>query len=191
MPLLLLAGCSTGSEVPAAKPSETRTPLTAYDTSAVALARGPFCSRIPATGVVGALDGTAADAATWDNGEPAALTSRLRDVAHEYGCRYTREGAEAAAWVFAPPVTPRKAAALVRQARSAEGCRPAADPPAFGRPSVAVLCTEGGGTTASYRGLFGDAWLTCTLRRAGLTEARLVEQTGAWCVQVVEAARVR
>lgn len=190
--VLVLGGCTGGSGSAGPEPSAASTPLAKYDTAGVALVREPFCGRISATGVVGALDGTAADSATWGNGDAAILTEGVRDVAHEFGCRYRREGAEASAWLFAPPVPPGKAAALARQAASAEGCRPAAEAPGFGRPSAAVVCTDGRASTASYRGLFGDSWLTCSLTRSGAQAADgLAEAAGRWCVEVVEAARVR
>ncbi len=44
-------------------------------------------------------------------------------------------------------------------------------------------------TSASTRaGLFGDAWLTCSVMAAG-DPADLAARASEWCVQVVEAAR--
>ena len=43
---------------------------------------------------------------------------------------------------------------------------------------------------ASYRGLFGDAWLTCelSLKDVEVTDAELLRRAGAWCAGVAQAA---
>ena len=185
-----LIGC-TGPEAPEEPPTDPEaagTPLPAYDLRGVALERSPYCERIAATGVVAALDGSAADAETWDNGDRVTLDDG-RDVAHEYGCRYSRDGATAETWLFAPPVTERRAASLARAARKSDGCRDAGATATFGRPSVALVCDGPDGPSASYRGLFGDAWLVCGLSRTGVPRPQLVELAGRWCVEAVTAAR--
>ena len=40
---------------------------------------------------------------------------------------------------------------------------------------------------ASYRGLFGDAWLACSLTAPGERDA-VLEKAGAWCVAAARAA---
>lgn len=186
--VMLLGGCTGAADrAPEADPTPTGTPLAAYDVGTAALERAPYCDRIEASGVVAALDGTAADAEAWDNGEPVDVGSGT-DLVHEYGCRYVRHDASAASWLFAPPVAPDRAADLVARARGEKGCRPVPDAPALGRPSVALVCDDG--ARAAYRGLLGDAWLACEVTRAGAPDD-LLDVAGRWCVAVVEAARSR
>lgn len=75
---------------------------------------------------------------------------------------------------------------MVREAPG-RGCSSTRDV-GFGSPSVSTRCTGDGTTEESYRGLFGDAWLTCTLSTPG-DPVDLPERTSAWCVSVLEAAR--
>ena len=43
----------------------------------------------------------------------------------------------------------------------------------------------------SYRGLFGDAWLTCELATpVAVAPAALEERAGRWCAQVVGAVQL-
>ena len=186
---LLLSTACTGEADPAPEPEpeEVGTPLAAYDVGAAVVERGPYSDRIAATGVVAALDGTAADAEAWENGEQLDVGA-ASDVAHEYGCRYVRDDAQAATWLFAPPVAPGRAAALAREARREKGCREAPGAAPLGKPSVALVCDEG--TRAAYRGLLGDAWVACEVTRDEAPED-LVDVAGRWCVEVVEAARAR
>jgi hypothetical protein len=189
--VLLLAACSGDDSGPSSEPSSPGTPLASYATDTVAAVRGAFCEELPPEAVEAALDGSAAATTTYENGERTMLTDDLRDVAHEWGCAYESEdGATARAWLFAPPVTPARAGALVDRALATRGCRPDEQGPAFGRPSVGLVCEAGGEATASYRGLFGDAWLSCSLTVpvGSLEAADLLDRTGRWCVQVAEAA---
>jgi hypothetical protein len=114
----------------------------------------------------------------------------VRDVVHEDGCRFEAEdGTAAETWVFAPPVTAAQAAVLARRASTAEGCRALPDAPAFGRSSVATVCdTADGATVTSFRGLFGDAWLTCSLTVPATApeQEALAERTGRWCAAVAQ-----
>ena len=41
---------------------------------------------------------------------------------------------------------------------------------------------------ASYRGLFGDAWLACEVARPAGADWSVVDRAGRWCVGVLEAA---
>ncbi len=115
------------------------------------------------------------------------LTSEVTDIAAEHGCRWKRGRTVARAWVFAPPVTSADAKRFAGSARRAEGCDVRRDAPGFGSPSVARTCPVGEGFEASYRGLFGDAWLVCSLTAPGTRRATLT-RAGAWCVAVAEAA---
>lgn len=176
-------------------PPYTGTPLDEYDTSTVALARSGFCDRLSEDAVHAALavddSGAEADAATevvsdsYNNGEQSAVTGR-QDVMHEYGCTFRAGKAAAAAWIFAPPVTEQQARRLIRTS-SARGCRVVRDAPDFGSPSVALSC--GDRPTVSFRGLFGDAWLTCEVRSASTGDPDdQVDRAGRWCVAVARAA---
>lgn len=167
----------------------TGTDLADFDTTAAVVQRVPFCELMP-TGAIKAALGADADLTSYGNGdESEALPGG--DVAHEYGCRFaTGEDApgEARAWVFAPPVGADRAQGLITAA-STKACKAQAQAPAYGTPSVALVCTAGDLRTASYRGLFGDAWLACSLTLpAGVTEADLVARAGRWCVAVAVAA---
>jgi hypothetical protein len=64
------------------------------------------------------------------------------------------------------------------------------DASAFGSPSVAVGCRAGRTLTAAYHGLFGDAWLSCSLAVpvGGAARADLVDRAGRWCVAVAAAS---
>ena len=54
--------------------------------------------------------------------------------------------------------------------------------------TVALLCRQGGARQQSYRGLFGDAWLTCQLSApAGVAASVLQDRAGRWCVAVAQA----
>lgn len=165
--------------------------LVDFDTTAAVVQRVPFCELVPAEAVMAAL-GTDADATAYGNGEESdALPGG--DVAHEYGCRFATDDAaagEARGWVFAPPVTSARAQDLVA-ATPTRRCPAQVDAPAYGTPSVAVVCTTDDTRTASFRGLFGDAWLTCSLTLpVGVAETELVARTGRWCVAVAQAASV-
>lgn len=150
--------------------------LASADTTTMTVRRTAFCSALPGATVAAAL-GAAVDAhTTWQPGQRVRL-GKAEDVADEYGCSWTTaSGATARAWVFAPPITADRAAALAKAAPA--GCRPAAAMPAFGAPTSALRC---GGRTL-VRGLFGDAWLSCELT------GHDVDLVGRWCLAVARAA---
>lgn len=171
---------------PAREPGYRPAALADHDTGSVALVRGPFCDLLADGAVEHAVDGDPGTPTTWTDGD------ELPDVGvvHEYGCRWTAGGgAEASAWVLSPPVTEQRADRLADAAGREGECRTRSDAPAYGAPSVALLCTAERSHRASYRGLFGDTWLTCTLALPSrVPERQLLERTGAWCVAVAEAA---
>jgi hypothetical protein len=180
-----VAGDRTPTREPAAY---VGTDLADFDSASAVVQRAPFCDLVSDDAVAEALGGEG-ELTAYGNGEQApALPGG--DVAHEYGCVYAGSGVEARAWVFAPPVTRDRAQALVKAA-APKGCAATAGAPAFGTPSVATTCTLGEKRTVSWRGLFGDAWLTCTLSQGvGAPEADLVQRAGRWCVAVAQAASV-
>jgi len=173
-------------------PTYESTPLTDYDTAGVGVVRDSFCAAVPEEAVEEALGVAPVSSTAYDNGDRARLGDGLRDVAHEFGCGWTAPGTVVRAWVFAPPVTPRSARELARSAREEPGCQPVAEAPDFGKRTAALVCEDGDRQEASYRGLFGDAWLTCTLTAgSGVPRPELVDRAGSWCVAVLEAARTR
>jgi hypothetical protein len=87
----------------------------------------------------------------------------------------------AEAWVFVPPVTRERAADLVRT-----GCRGVQDP-AFGEPSTICRTQADGLATYTFRGLFGDAWLTCRLV-VGADQEETLDRADRWCAAVATGA---
>jgi len=175
---------------PPAAPTYTSTALADYDTTVVTLSRGPFCDRIADEAVSEALAGEPGPTTTYRNGQSAELAPGLEDVAHEYGCRVEGpDGTEVRAWLFAPPVARSRAAALVGEAADRKSCTRTAGAPAYGAPSIALVCPSGDRRWASFRGLFGDTWLACSLAApATLPDEELLSRAGRWCVAVAQAA---
>ncbi|GAB2975860.1 hypothetical protein [Nocardioides montaniterrae] len=175
----------TGQDGPTPPPAYAGTPLRDFDTTTVAITRGEFCHRIPGAAVTAALGAAATSAHDYADGDRVTVAPGVKDVAHEYGCDLRKGKAEARAWVFAPPVTRARAAQLAEA--HARGCVVQKGAPAFGTPSVARLCAHG--HTATYAGLFGDAWLSCSLTvPTGPQGAALLDRAGQWCVAVAKAA---
>lgn len=163
--------------------------LAKLETRGLAVLRAPFCAGVADEAVEAALGAEPAVTEAWENGETAALTPRLTDVAHEHGCAWSAGRTTARGWVFAPPVTSGRARQLARSAAGSTGCEPLADAAAFGSPDVALVCERGGLREASYRGLFGEAWLVCTLTApAAADPTELLDRTSRWCASVVTAA---
>lgn len=188
---LLTAGCSGGSEPPApSAPSAASTPLDQVTTEGLAVARADFCSRVAPAAVEEALGGAPAGSDTYANGDRVHLARGVTDVAHEYGCRWRAgDGTTLRAWVFAPPITPGDAGRLGDAAAAAKGCDPVPDAPRFGSRSVAVRCSSDEGLVTAFHGLFGDAWLSCSLAvPAARDRAELLDRTGRWCATVVLGA---
>lgn len=183
-----VSGCTGGSDDgPGADASAVSTPLRDLDTTTLAVARSEFCDAIPQAAVEQAIGGPVESTGHYGNGDTAQLTGRVKDVSHELGCVFTAEsGAQARAWVFVPPVTQARAKRLVRELGRAQGCRVVADAPKFGAPTLARVCDAAAGrpAEASFRGLFGDAWLTCSVSEPGAEADALLERADAWCVNV-------
>jgi len=176
-------------DTPAAPPPYASTALDDYDTSTVAVTRAGFCDLVVADAVTEALGAEATDEEAWGNGDAAELAPGESDVAHEYGCAWSAGRKEARAWVFAPPVTPDRAGELVDAAAGTKGCVRQEGAASYGEPSVGLVCSYRKRTIASYRGLFGDAWLACSLSLPRRTsEQELRDRAGRWCVAVAKAA---
>lgn len=180
-----------GSSAP--PPTTTPTPLQQFDTSVVTAARGDFCRLVPQWAIEQALDSRASGERSYADGDRAEVVKGTTDVAHEYSCRWDGPRQTIArAWVFAPPVARSQAKSLAADLGKADGCRAVTDAPAFGSPSVARVCKDDGATTASFAGLFADAWLSCSIYQgpkapSRLKDGELLERAGEWCVQVAAA----
>jgi hypothetical protein len=180
-----LAGCSGDDEPEAAPPTAEPTSLADFATDSLAVARESFCAQVAPAAVEDALGAEPAKADEWVNGDRATVGG-VTDVVHEYGCRWRAPGGTAVSgWVFAPPVAPGQATALRRQAARAEGCRTVAGAPAYGSRSVAVRCDDG---STSFHGLFGDAWLSCSVTAPEAGPDLEITRVGRWCVSVAQAA---
>lgn len=173
---------------PTTPPTVAATPLADLDTRTTAITRASFCDALPPEVVERALGGPATETTSYDDGEPAQVTGQVRDVAHEFGCGWSGATTSARAWVFAPPVTRETAADLVDGAAAQRGCTPIPGASPYGTPSVALTCTTKRGVQASFRGLFGDAWLTCAVTGPAAQRADVVERADQWCAAVVNAA---
>lgn len=179
---LTLTACTTEEEPDPGPPPAEPTPLAELATESLTIARKPFCAQIAPAAVEDALGGAPERRDQWVNGDRATVAPGVADVVHEYGCRWRAvDGTAVSGWVFAPPIAPGRAAVLRRAAAQADGCRPVAGAPAYGSPSVAVTCDDG---TTAFHGLFGDAWLSCSVSAPGAEVGRV----GRWCVSVAQAA---
>ena len=188
--VLTRGGADDKEPAPAPTPFTT-TPLTGYDTSGVVVQRGAFCAGVDERQVSAAVGSAATDATSWQNGDPVDVGNGAQDLGHEFGCRWTgADGTVAQAWVFAPPVGADQARQLVRSAAKGPGCQIGSGP-AFGSPTLALTCTKDGVVQASYRGLFGDAWLVCEVARPAGATWDAVDRAGRWCVGVLRAAQAR
>ncbi len=184
---LLGAGCSGSADSgpePTAAPSEAvdeGTALADVDTTSLVVARAPFCDAVDPAAVARALGEQPAEGSSYRSGQRIKLSDDVADVVHEFGCRWTAGDGVAEAWVFVPPVTRERAADLVRT-----GCRGLQDP-AFGEPSTVCRTQAHGVATYTFRGLFGDAWLTCRLVvEAGQEET--LDRADRWCAAVATGA---
>ena len=191
--VLLLAGTACtgddGGDDGGTQPHAQPTPITEFDATGATLTRGEFCDRIPEASVTAAV-GEVASTDHYGNGDRDRITGGVRDVAHEFSCTFTGDsGAQARAWVFVPRATRAQAKEYVAAAKDEKGCRPV-DGHGFGSPGTGLVCTTPDGTEASYRGLFTDAWFSCSLTAKDLDEPTLLDQAGQWCVAAADAATV-
>lgn len=188
--LVVVLDPSGGEPDPARDETFATTPLRDLDTTGLAVARAGFCAAVDPREVSAALGGDATSSSGYDNGDEVGLPDGSTDVAHEFGCSWSLDdGSEARAWVFAPPVDGERAARLLAEARRS-GCAVLGEEPAYGEPSIALLChDEAPLTFVSYRGLFGDAWVTCELGEEPREAIdAFVARVGAWCGAVARAA---
>ena len=137
--------------------------LARLDTTRLAVQRESFCDRVPESAVTALLPENDATRASYSPGDTVTLSDGVKDLTDEYACEWgtatSPNNESIAAWVFAPPVTVADATSLI--AGLPTGCN-SIDAPAYGAPTQALQCTSGSDTSYWLRGLFGDAWLTCT-----------------------------
>lgn len=175
--ILVAIGVLRASPAPHAPADPLAARLASVDTTTMTVRRAAFCDGLTAAAPA-ALGGAVASSTSWKPGDRTRLAPHVKDVADEFGCSWTTaSGAVARAWVFAPPVTRARAAALAAT-KPADGCHPASGVPAFGAPTSALTC----GDATVVRGLFGDAWLSCSLTSQDL------DLVGRWCLAVARAA---
>lgn len=192
---VVLTAIAVGVGVLTLKDDKPETPkvkgdLSTADTTTMHVRRGAFCDRVPTADATEALGGAASEKKAYGDGDQTAISSGVSDVAQEYGCIWTGpEGSatSARAWVFAPPVTLDWATQMTKSVP--KGCK-AAPTPAYGKPSVALTCTDAKKQPkVAFRGLFGDAWLSCELTgKAGEATATLQKRASRWCLVTATAA---
>jgi hypothetical protein len=164
------------------------TPLVQLDADRVTISRSPLCEGIDPRQISAAVGGAPETSRAWTNGDRLLVAEGVEDVAHEFGCEYVgADGTLARAWVFAPPVTRGQAHGLARKAAKAAACA-AGDGPAFGHPTLALTCPDADGAMrASYRGLFGDAWVVCEVARPAGATWEVTDRAGRWCAGVAQS----
>lgn len=179
--ILVLSGC--GGAVPAAKSRATATSLAGLHASSMNLVRIGFCDLVPAAAVRTALGGPGSASQQWKSGDRPPADHSADDVAHEFGCAWTRGRHTASAWVFARPVTAGFAQTVIADARSRQGCSTRSGA-RFGAPDLIQTCTTSSDSRERRAGLFGDTWLTCEVSGPSRQAARLAD---GWCAAVADA----
>ena len=186
--ILLVNACSGSTD---SSPESTAAPAEAVDegtsledvdTTSLVVVREPFCDRVDPGAVARALGEEPADVSAYRSGQRIRISDDVADVVHEFGCRWTAGDGTAEAWVFVPPVTQQRARDLVR-----DGCR-GVDGPPFGEPSVACRTHGPGSETFTFRGLFGDAWLSCRLTLEAASQDEVQDRACRWCAAVAAGA---
>lgn len=161
-------------------------PLSQVDLDDVIPRRTPFCDNISDEAVTTAVEGSAVESA-YVNGERATLEPGLTDIAHEFGCVFTRRQTVARVWVFAAPITRYDAEAMVRSATADETCT-ATGPLRFGSPGAVLQCTDATTRTLRAVGRIGDAWVHCELSRPVTdVDPKLGTRGQRWCVEAAYA----
>jgi hypothetical protein len=190
---LSVSACSgSDSSSPRASSSPTTatdaaTPLQDLDTTALVVRRSPFCDAVDPAAVERALGGEPADVSAYRSGQRIKISNHGADVVHEFGCRWTAGDNTAEAWVFAPPVTRERAAGLARDIDKLSVCADGTGP-AFGEPWARCLTRQGEAAKLTYGGLFGDAWLGCTLTLTSGSIGDVDERGEQWCAAVATGA---
>lgn len=120
------------------------------------------------------------------SGDRVEVSPGVTDVVAEDGCVFRSPRADARVWVFSAPVSTADARTLVREARRAPGCSSRPDETGYGDPSLTDVCADEDPAriTATLRGLFGDAWLTCRLSVEDEPKREVLDRAQRWCVEV-------
>jgi len=179
-------------DTPAAtpRPSSTPTPVRQVGLAKMPIPRARFCDWIGDSAIREALHGAISQQANYNSGDRVEIVPGVTDVAHEYNCTFTGvSGAQARAWVFAPPVAPGTARDLARTARHQSGCTTLSGGPRFGAPTVTTSCpahlSDGTKVTqVTMSGLFGQSWFSCQLSAPRGTASGIRHDAERWCVHV-------
>lgn len=187
--LLGPGGAGTPSGAPSPSTSPSPTPVSEVGLSNLPILRARFCDWIGDSAVRQALGGAISEQSHYDSGDRVELAPGLTDVAHEYSCTFTGvSGAEARAWVFAPPVRTAAARAFVAQAAHDAGCRVLAGGPEYGAPHVTTVCRtrvdDRPGRLVRLAGLFGSSWFSCQVALPGGALAETRARAETWCEHV-------
>jgi hypothetical protein len=169
--------------------SPSGTPATTpidVDLSNLPIGRTLDCSVLDGDAVREALGAPVTLRQTYASGDRVEVSPGVTDVVAEDGCVFHSPRAEARVWVFTAPVGTAYARTLVREARRAPGCSPRPDETGFGDPTLTDVCTgdDRAGSTATLRGLFGDAWLTCRLSSEDEPPGVVLGRAQPWCTEV-------
>lgn len=164
---------------------ESPTPVD-LDLSNLPVRRTLDCSVLDGDLVREALGAPVALRRGYVSGDRVEVTPAVTDVVAEDGCLFRSPRADARVWVFSAPVGTAYAQTLVREARGAPGCASRPDETGFGDPTLTDVCTteQPRTVTATLRGLFGDAWLTCRLSVQEAPEDEVLGRAQRWCTEV-------
>lgn len=180
----------TSSEESPDQPSTTPIDV---DLSNLPIQRTLDCSVLDGDAVREALGAPVSLRQAYVSGDRVEVSPGVTDVVAEDGCVFHSPRAEARVWVFSAPVGTAYARTLVREARREPGCTPRPDETGFGDPTLTDVCTGSGraGSTATLRGLFGDAWLSCRLSSEDEAAGTVLERAQPWCTEVAAALGAR
>ena len=198
----LVLGPGAGQEAAAPRVPAASSPSPSRSTAPLGLSHLPvarilMCDALDDDSLVTALEGPVTTRDSYTNGDRVEIVPGVEDVAHEDSCRFGSGDAEAQVWVFAAPVGTTEARRLVRETRAVRGCTFPGNVTGFGSPGVAGVCTvrrpgRSGSQEATFRGLFGDAWLSCRLSTAAGEQPDVVlQRTDRWCVHVATTLGAR
>lgn len=166
-------------------------PTAPADLSALPIARQPFCDRLDERYVAEALGGRVDARTSYRPGDRVSLAPGTTDVAHEFGCTFKNEGAEARVWVFTAPVEESEAEAMVEELRAKRRCRYPDDALQYGTPGLVAVCPlPDDRTRVTLRGLYDETWLSCQLSVEGTAQEALT-RTERWCLHVATTLGAR
>lgn len=167
-------------------PAESPSTTIEVDLSNLPIERTLDCSVLDGDAVREALGAPVTLRQSYVSGDRVEVSPGVTDVVAEDACVFHSPRAEARVWVFSAPVGTAYARALVREARRAPECMPRPDETGFGDPTLTDVCTgdDPAGSTATLRGLFGDAWLSCRLSSEDEPAVVVLGRAQAWCTEV-------